>query len=109
MKSIGRQTLLLLLLALLGLSSAKLSAQSTGTEGTAYAQIGDYANILFFAGSQEPAIGYLYYLYDAYPDQQVQTAVPLASWLDLADRQSEARDLLQTLSLIHISEPTRPY
>ena len=97
MKSIGRQTLLLLLLALLGLSSAKLSAQSTGTEGTAYAQIGDYANILFFAGSQEPAIGYLYYLYDAYPDQQVQTAVPLASWLDLADRQSEARDLLQTL------------
>lgn len=97
MKSIGRQTLLLLLLALLGLSSAKLSAQSTGTEGTAYAQIEDYANILFFAGSQEPAIGYLYYLYDAYPDQQVQTAVPLASWLDLADRQSEARDLLQTL------------
>ncbi|WP_308555625.1 hypothetical protein [uncultured Porphyromonas sp.] len=97
MKSIGRQTLLLLLLALLGLSSAKLSAQSTGTEGTAYAQIEDYANILFFAGSQEPAIGYLYYLYDAYPDQQVRTAVPLASWLDLADRQSEARDLLQTL------------
>ncbi|MDY3111458.1 MAG: hypothetical protein SOW36_02290, partial [Porphyromonas sp.] len=97
MKSIGRQTLLLLLLALLGLSSAKLSAQSTGTEGTAYAQIEDYANILFFAGSQEPAIGYLYYLYDAYPDQQVQTAVPLASWLDLSDRQSEARDLLQTL------------
>ena len=97
MKSIGRQTLLLLLLALLGLSSAKLSAQSTETEGTAYAQIEDYANILFFAGSQEPAIGYLYYLYDAYPDQQVRTAVPLASWLDLADRQSEARDLLQTL------------
>ena len=97
MKSIGRQTLLLVLLALLGLSSAKLSAQSTETEGTAYAQIEDYANILFFAGSQEPAIGYLYYLYDAYPDQQVQTAVPLASWLDLADRQSEARDLLQTL------------
>ena len=97
MKSIGRQTLLLLLSALLGLSSAKLSAQSTGTEGTAYAQIEDYANILFFAGSQEPAIGYLYYLYDAYPDQQVRTAVPLASWLDLADRQSEARDLLQTL------------
>ena len=97
MKSIGRQTLLLLLLALLGLSSAKLSAQSTGTAGTAYAQIEDYANILFFAGSQEPAIGYLYYLYDAYPDQQVRTAVPLASWLDLADRQSEAKDLLQTL------------
>jgi len=97
MKSIGRQTLLLLLLALLGLSSAKLSAQSTETEGTAYAQIEDYANILFFAGAQEPAIGYLYYLYDAYPDQQVQTAVPLASWLDLAGRQSEARDLLQTL------------
>ena len=97
MKSIGRQTLLLLLLALLGLSSAKLSAQSTETEGTAYAQIEDYANILFFAGAQEPAIGYLYYLYDAYPAQQVRTAVPLASWLDLADRQSEARDLLQTL------------
>ena len=97
MKSIGRQTLLLLLLALLGLSSAKLSAQSTETEGTAYAQIEDYANILFFAGAQEPAIGYLYYLYDAYPDQQVRTAVPLASWLDLAGRQSEARDLLQTL------------
>ena len=52
MKSIGRQTLLLLLLALLGLSSAKLSAQSTDTEGTAYAQIEDYANILFFAGAQ---------------------------------------------------------
>lgn len=97
MKSFGRQTLLLFLLALLGFSSAKLSAQSTGTEGTAYAQIEDYANILFFAGAQEPAIGYLYYLYDAYPDQQVRTAVPLASWLDLADRQSEARDLLQTL------------
>lgn len=97
MKSIGRQTLLLLLLALLGLSSTQLSAQSTETEGTAYAQIEDYANILFFAGSQEPAIGYLYYLYDAYPDQQVQTAVPLASWLDLANRQSEAKDLLQTL------------
>ena len=97
MKSIGRQTLLLLLLALLGLSSAKLSAQSTETEGTAYAQIEDYANILFFAGAQEPAIGYLFYLYDAYPDQQVRTAVPLASWLDLAGRQSEARDLLQTL------------
>ena len=97
MKSFGRQTLLLFFLALLGLSSAKLSAQSTGTAGTAYAQIEDYANILFFAGAQEPAIGYLYYLYDAYPDQQVRTAVPLASWLDLADRQSEARDLLQTL------------
>ena len=97
MKSIGRQTLLLLLLALLGLSSTQLSAQSTETEGTAYAQIEDYANILFFAGAQEPAIGYLYYLYDAYPDQQVRTAVPLASWLDLAGRQSEARDLLQTL------------
>ena len=97
MKSIGRQTLLLLLLALLGLSSAKLSAQSTETKETAYAQIEDYANILFFAGSQEPAIGYLYYLYDAYPNQQVRTAVPLASWLDLADRQSEARDLLKTL------------
>lgn len=99
MKSIGRQTLLLLLLllALLGLSSAKLSAQSTGTEGTAYAQIEDYANILFFAGAQEPAIGYLYYLYDAYPDQQVRTAVPLASWLDLTSRQNEAKDLLQTL------------
>ena len=97
MKSIGRQTLLLLLLALLGLSSAKLSAQSTETKETAYAQIEDYANILFFAGSQEPAIGYLYYLYDAYPNQQVRTAVPLASWLDLAGRQSEARDLLQTL------------
>lgn len=97
MKSIGRQTLLLFFLALLGLSSAKLSAQSTETEGTAYAQIEDYANILFFAGAQEPAIGYLYYLYDAYPDQQVQTAVPLASWLDLTSRQSEARDLLQTL------------
>lgn len=97
MKSIGRQTLLLLLLALLGLSSTKLSAQSPKTEGTAYAQIEDYANILFFAGAQESAIGYLYYLYDAYPDQQVQTAVPLASWLDLADRQSEAKDLLQTL------------
>lgn len=97
MKSIGRQTLLLLLLALLGLSSTKLSAQSTETEETAYAQIEDYANILFFAGAQEPAIGYLYYLYDAYPDQQVRTAVPLASWLDLTGRQSEARDLLQTL------------
>lgn len=97
MKSIGRQTLLLLLLALLELSSAKLSAQSTGTEGTAYAQIEDYANILFFAGAQEPAIGYLYYLYDAYPDQQVRTAVPLASWLDLTSRQNEAKDLLQTL------------
>ena len=97
MKSIGRQTLLLLLLALLELSSAKLSAQSTETKETAYAQIEDYANILFFAGAQEPAIGYLYYLYDAYPDQQVRTAVPLASWLDLADRQSEAKDLLQTL------------
>lgn len=97
MKSIGRQTLLLFFLALLGLSSAKLSAQSTETEGTAYAQIEDYANILFFAGSQEPAIGYLYYLYDAYPDQQVRTAVPLASWLDLTSRQSEAKDLLQTL------------
>lgn len=97
MKSIGRQTLLLILLALLGLSSTKLSAQSTETEGTAYAQIEDYANILFFAGAQEPAIGYLYYLYEAYPDQQVRTAVPLASWLDLANRQSEARELLQTL------------
>ena len=97
MKSIGRQTLLLFLLALLGLSSTKLSAQSTETERTAYAQIEDYANILFFAGAQEPAIGYLYYLYEAYPDQQVRTAVPLASWLDLADRQSEARELLQTL------------
>lgn len=97
MKSIGRQTLLLVLLALLGLSATKLSAQSTETEGTAYAQIEDYANILFFAGAQEPAIGYLFYLYDAYPDQQVRTAVPLASWLDLAGRQSEARELLQTL------------
>lgn len=97
MKSIGRQTLLLLLLALLELSSAKLSAQSTETKETAYAQIEDYANILFFAGAQEPAIGYLYYLYDAYPDQQVRTAVPLASWLDLTSRQNEAKDLLQTL------------
>ena len=97
MKSFGRQTLLLLLLALLGLTSAKVSAQSTETKGTAYSLIEDYANILFFAGAQEPAIGYLYYLYDSYPDQQVRTAVPLASWLDLADRQNEAKDLLKTL------------
>ena len=97
MKSFGRQTLLLLLLALLGLTSAKVSAQSTETKATAYSLIEDYANILFFAGAQEPAIGYLYYLYDGYPDQQVRTAVPLASWLDLADRQNEAKDLLKTL------------
>lgn len=97
MKSIGRQTLLLLLLALLGLTSAKVSAQSTETKATAYSLIEDYANILFFAGAQEPAIGYLYFLYDGYPDQQVRTAVPLASWLDLAGRQNEAKDLLKTL------------
>ncbi len=97
MKSFGRQTLLLLLLALLGLTSAKVSAQSTETKGTAYSLIEDYANILFFAGAQEPAIGYLYYLYDGYPDQQVRTAVPLASWLDLTSRQSEAKDLLKIL------------
>ncbi|WP_304287476.1 hypothetical protein [Porphyromonas uenonis] len=97
MKSFGRQTLLLLLLALLGLTSAKVSAQSTETKETAYSLIEDYANILFFAGAQEPAIGYLYYLYDGYPDQQVQTAVPLASWLDLTSRQNEAKDLLKTL------------
>ena len=97
MKSIGQQTLLLLLLALLGLTSAKVSAQSTETKATAYSLIEDYANILFFAGAQEPAIGYLYFLYDGYTDQQVRTAVPLASWLDLAGRQNEAKDLLQTL------------
>ena len=97
MKSFGRQTLLLLLLALLGLTSAKVSAQSTETKATAYSLIEDYANILFFAGAQEPAIGYLYFLYDGYPDQQVRTAVPLASWLDLAGRQNEAKDLLKTL------------
>ena len=97
MKSIGRQTLLLLLLALLGLTSAKVSAQSTETKEAAYSLIEDYANILFFAGAQEPAIGYLYYLYDSYPDQQVRTAVPLASWLDLTSRQNEAKDLLKTL------------
>lgn len=97
MKSIGRQTLLLLLLALLGLTSAKVSAQSTETKETAYSLVEDYANILFFAGAQEPAIGYLYFLYDGYPDQQVRTAVPLASWLDLAGRQNEAKDLLKTL------------
>ena len=55
MKSFGRQTLLLLLLALLGLTSAKVSAQSTETKETAYSLIEDYANILFFAGAQEPA------------------------------------------------------
>lgn len=81
MKSIGHQTLLLFFLALLGLSSTKLSAQATETERAAYAQIEDYANILFFTGAQEPAIGYLYYLYDAYPDQQVRTAVPLPAGL----------------------------
>lgn len=97
MKSFGRQTLLLLLLALLGLTSAKVSAQSTETKETAYSLVEDYANILFFAGAQEPAIGYLYFLYDGYPDQQVRTAVPLASWLDLAGRQNEAKDLLKTL------------
>ena len=101
MKSFGRQTLLLLLLALLGLTSAKVSAQSTETKETAYSLIEDYANILFFAGAQEPAIGYLYYLYDGYPDQQVRTAVPLASWLDLTSRQSEAKDLLKILFTKH--------
>ena len=96
MKSFGRQTLLLLLLALLGLTSAKVSAQSTETKATAYSLVEDYANILFFAGAQEPAIGYLYFLYDGYPDQQVRTAVPLASWLDLAGRQNEAKDLIKS-------------
>lgn len=97
MKSFGRQTLLLPLLALLGLTSVRASMQSTETGKIAYSLIESYVNILFFAGVQEPAIGYLYYLYGGYLDQQARTVAPLANWLGLTSRQNEAKDLLKAL------------
>lgn len=98
MNSNRRQPLLFLFVALLALTlSTRSSAQSVRTGETAYAQIADQADILFFTGAQDAAIGYLYYLYEAIPENQVKTAVMLASRLDLTGRNGDAKELLNDI------------
>ena len=41
--------------------------------------------------------------------QNLRTPIRLIASLDSSDRSAEMRELLVELSLIHISEPTRPY
>ena len=93
-----RQVTLLILSILLGLvPSARGLAQANPSEEVPYSLIKNYANILFFTGAQESAIGYLYYLCEAYPYERIKTTIPLASWLDLAGRRGEAEELLHDL------------